>query len=259
MSLRNIFDVIEDLKIGLDKIPAIKEYLQNRMEQAKFGAPGATTNSVLRDLASADTLSTLTLKTMVLQHQRAVKEGKKKKTEPVAGDHVSMHHQPGVVLQTGGQSGLQLMECELESLLIKRASRGGKLVKSDRTRMRSLKAKIMRLRDLSNGKDIPSDEEGIGHSSTGNAQASRVAVANQDRSKLVTGCAEKSTDTSENEHQHDTDGVKPDNTVAEWSGRKESSNPFYVGDSESFEIDICISPKSSAWMTPSSNSSFWDA
>lgn len=70
LSLPVIFGVIEESKIALDQVPKFRDYLQRRMNGARFGAPAQSLKQVLLDLHSANTLSALTLKTMVLKHRR---------------------------------------------------------------------------------------------------------------------------------------------------------------------------------------------
>jgi hypothetical protein len=197
MSLQSIFDVIDDLRTALDQVETLAEYLENRMARAKFGAPGVSTKDVLRDLGSANTVSTLALRAVVLQHQRTMNEGKKKKNASAVDDHVSMHDQPQVP-QTGAKLALQLMECELESLLVKKAKKGGKLVKSDRTRMKSLEVEIMRLRNLGHTKEISNNEEGPKNPAKGNTQASLIEVNERNRSEKVKLRGKKPADTSAN-------------------------------------------------------------
>ncbi|CZS82216.1 unnamed protein product [Fusarium graminearum] len=165
MSLQNIFEVIDDLRIGLDQFPTLEEYLQDRMAEAKFGAPGDTTQDVVRDLESANTISTLALKTLALQHQCKMDEDKKKKSAQEA-------------LQTGANSALRFIECELEFLLVKKAKQGGRLLKSERMRLNSLEADILRIRDRVQGKHLSGNVEDPDTSAKGDAS---IEVASQNR------------------------------------------------------------------------------
>ncbi|KAM0234545.1 hypothetical protein ACHAPO_006437 [Fusarium lateritium] len=257
LSLQNIFDVLDDLRIELDQFEALKKYLQNRMAKGSFGAPGVTTQDALRDLQSANTISTLALKTVVLQHQRRMNEKEKRKNATVADDHASMHNQPQA-LDTGAKSALQFMECELESLLVKRAGTGRKLAKSDKERMRSLKAEIKRLKDLRHVKDISDIERSTDNSAKTNTRTSSIEVARQSRNERAKSFVQKPADTSKNKLNRLAAGLKPDHTGAVWLGRKGNSNHFYVDDLESFEDDMSITSDSVPWMTPSSTGCSWD-
>ncbi|KAL3602265.1 hypothetical protein FPOAC2_06566 [Fusarium poae] len=257
LSLQNIFDVIDDLRVELDKFEALKEYLQSRMLKGNFGAPGVTTQDALCDLESANSISTLALKTVVLQHQHRMDKDEKKKNATMLDDHASMHIQSQAP-DTGVKSGLQSMEYELESLLIKRAEKGRRFTKSDRARMRSLNAEIKRLQALGPVKDITDIERGTDNSAKRNTRTSLIEVASRDRSEMVKLFPQTPEDDSKTKRKLDkVAGLKPDHTGAAWLGRKGNSNHFDVDDLESFEDDMSVASDSVLEMTPSSNGSSW--
>ncbi|KAF5240114.1 hypothetical protein FAUST_4504 [Fusarium austroamericanum] len=243
MSLQNIFEVIDDLRIGLDQVPTLEDYLQDRMAEAKFGAPGDTTQDVVRDLESANTISTLALKTLALQHQCKMDEDKKKKSAQEA-------------LQTGANSALRLMECELEFLLTKKAKKGGRLFKSERMRLNSLEADILRIRDRVKGKHLSGNVEDPDISTKGDAS---IEVASQNRGEKAKPLKEKPAGTPGNKQKLNTRGLQFDHTGATWLGRKANLNHVHVDDLESFEDDISTLSDSIPWMTPTTNDSSCDA
>lgn len=243
MSLQNIFEVIDDLRIGLDQFPTLEEYLQDRMAEAKFGAPGDTTQDVVRDLESANTISTLALKTLALQHQCKMDEDKKKKNAQEA-------------LQTGANSALRFIECELEFLLVKKAKQGGRLLKSERMRLNSLEADILRIRDRVQGKHLSGNVEDPDTSAKGDAS---IEVASQNRGEKAKPWRETFAGTFGNKQKLNTRGLQLDHTGATWLGRKANLNHVHVDDLESFEDDISTLSDSVPWMTPTTNDSSCDA
>ncbi|UZP39464.1 hypothetical protein NXS19_007280 [Fusarium pseudograminearum] len=243
MSLQKIFEVIDDLRIGLDQVPTLEEYLQDRMAEAKFGAPGDTTQDVVRDLESANTISTLALKTLVLQHQRKTDEDEKKKSAQEA-------------LQTGAKSALRFMECELEFLLTKKANKVGRLNKYDETRINSLEAEIKRRRDRDRAKDISGNEKDPYNSAKGDAV---IGVASQNQGEKAKPWRETFAGTFGNKQKLNTRGLQLDHTGATWLGRKANLNHVHVDDLESFEDDVSTLSDSIPWMTPTTNDSSCDA
>ncbi|CAG7555295.1 unnamed protein product [Fusarium equiseti] len=133
LSLRDIFAVVENLKISLDQVPRFRNYLQQRMVDAKFGAPGEDMRQVAISLASANTLSTLALKAMVLKHRReAFVDTKTNIAKP--NQRLEKPNVQQALQEVEEPTALQLLEREIK----KRQEGGKKLKAKERKRLTTL-------------------------------------------------------------------------------------------------------------------------
>ncbi|RGP70830.1 hypothetical protein FLONG3_7286 [Fusarium longipes] len=134
LSLRDVFNVIEDLKFQPNQILAYKEYLYNRMGTSQFCAPGQTTHDLLLDLSSENTLSMLTLRTMILQHQRKV-EAVDEKSITTRYQDLVMELEHKISTMSEMCSILNRTSEESISPMVKRLGRGERFEQIDRLRM----------------------------------------------------------------------------------------------------------------------------
>lgn len=142
LSLRDIFAVVENMKIPLDEVPRFRNYLQQRMAEAKFGAPGEDMRQVAIGLASADTLSTLALKAMVLKHRReAFVNAKTKIAKP--NQRLEKPKVQQTMQDAEEPTALQLLEKEIK----KRQEGGKKLKAKERKRLTALQSAALILRN----------------------------------------------------------------------------------------------------------------
>jgi hypothetical protein len=89
LSVAHMFDIIDIMDFQLNRVPTFKSYLESRIGQARFGGPQDTIEDVLQDLGTTNTLSKLTLKTMVLQHASRMEWESKTKAAPIAQHHTT--------------------------------------------------------------------------------------------------------------------------------------------------------------------------
>ncbi|KAJ4007299.1 hypothetical protein NW752_007722 [Fusarium irregulare] len=149
MSLPAIFKSMEDSDIALGQVPSFDAYLQNRMVDAKFGAPGQAIEDVLDRLASVNSLGTLALKAMVLQHKRRTEnEGSTHPAEVEQAD--AKTDDPSALSEQGVSAALLALEAKIRLLVEKKSKRGGRLLAADGDQLRNLQlaAEAIRCEEL---------------------------------------------------------------------------------------------------------------
>ncbi|KAJ4127068.1 hypothetical protein NW768_008691 [Fusarium equiseti] len=161
LSLRDIFAVVENLKISLCQVPRFRNYLQQRMASAKFGAPGEDMRQVVIGLASVNTLSTLSLKAMVLKHRQEVFDDNKTRIA-TPNRHLEKPNVQEALHEAEESTVLQLLEKEIE----KRKEGGKKLKGKERNFLTMLECAASVLRSAGQEKESEKTKGVLANEST---------------------------------------------------------------------------------------------
>ncbi|RBR25511.1 uncharacterized protein FIESC28_01749 [Fusarium coffeatum] len=245
MSLPAIFETMEDSDIALGLVPAFDTYLQNRMTDAKFGAPGQAIEDVLARLASAKSLGTLALRAMVLQHKRRTEDEVKTHPEEVEQDDAKTDDQPSLP-EPEIPPALQALEAKIQLLQEKKWKRGGRLLRADRERLEFLQmaANDIRCKEL---------DKAVGGVKTSDGPLSE--QPSLDEAKKAGALQEKPTGC----FKFTDDGVvaksKGKRTVEAWLGRDTDSSHSPLPGPDESSSDWTVSMTQ---MTPSSKGGSWD-
>lgn len=134
LSLQFIFEIFESMGIKLGQVPVFNSYLQERIRDAKFGAPGQSLEDVFASLCSTNTLSTLVLRRMVLKQLQEDKNERLAKANHGDSKTDDRKCSPPVDVP----SGLLLLERQIAFLVLKEKSKGESATKEDQEVLKSL-------------------------------------------------------------------------------------------------------------------------
>ncbi|RFN43494.1 hypothetical protein FIE12Z_12245 [Fusarium flagelliforme] len=248
ISLRAIFETMEDSKISVGQVPDFRSYLELRMVSAKFGAPGETIGDVHAALIPARSLSTLALRTMVLQHQRKEEEEENIRLEEAKQNDAKPVDQQSFP-EPGDPSPLQALEIEIQLLKKKKRARGGRLLRRDQNQLDSLESTAEVLR--SEGLDKPSGGQKLSEDPPSEPPS-------LDVKKMAEALQEKPTGSFNEVSFTDDEAVatsKGKHTVEAWLGRDSdpSHSPLPSPDDTPSDWTVSVTE-----MTPSSKGDSWD-